>query len=77
MSKHMIPVGQQIRIVHIFTCGAEYLEGFRFFDGKMDLIFEIGKTDGHVIEVLIAIDEKIVGVQARIHNKFKSLYTDF
>jgi hypothetical protein len=83
---HMMPEGSQdkIRSVTIHFYGNIY--GFSFFDKDRKLLWKIGYTkslytvinSGDKVEtVLIAENEVIVGVKARLFPGCQSVYTDF
>ncbi len=76
----MLPEGshKMIRSVRIYYFN--YIMGFRFFDKEGALILKIGITDSWLYKkkVLIAENEVIVGVVAKLHPLcIQFAYTDF
>jgi hypothetical protein len=76
---HFMPEGShnRIRSVEIYNCGV--ITGFKFFDMYGALLWSIGTTDPskRVETVLIAEDERIIGVVAKLYEYYQSRYTDF
>ena len=66
---------KQTRKVEVYN-GA-HLHGFKFFDINNTLLFEVGITSGTKSTVLIAADEQIIGVRAKLFNTYQDVYTDF
>ncbi len=58
---------------------ANFISGFAFFNKDKQVIFKIGSTGSwmKVATVVIADNEVIVGVAARLYIRCKYLYTDF
>ncbi len=75
----MIPADalKEIRSVTIYHNG--YIHGFSFFDKDGEELWEIGWTDTwHKEEtVLLAENEVIVGVVAKLYKHYQSMYSDF
>ncbi len=63
--------------IHIhYYSGCIY--GFSFFDKDKKLLWEIGGIDPKFTEtVVLAENEVIVGVVAKLHEDYQSRYTDF
>jgi hypothetical protein len=57
---------EQIRKVDIFYWDPHCLHGFKFYDGSNNLILSIGRVDNTKTTLMIAADERIVGVKARL-----------
>ncbi len=78
---HMLPKGshKMIRLVSIHNFYAEEICGFSFFDKEGALLWKIGITDSSlkVETVLIAENEVIVGVKAKLAKGVQSLGMDF
>ena len=75
---HTIPLPKEIRRVEIHH--TDYcIKGFSFFDKDWLPIYKIGLTiPGWDVEtVLLSEDEVIVGVKAKLHPDWQSVYTDF
>jgi hypothetical protein len=57
------------------------LNGFKFFDGKNTLIFEVGFISDTMTPVLIGADEQIIGVKAKVltfyGKTYQAMYSDF
>ena len=53
------------------------MHGFKFYDASNSLILSIGRVDHTVKTVLIAADERIVGVRARLFGNWQAVYSDF
>ena len=70
---------KQTRKVEVYN-GA-HLHGFKFFDINNTLLFEVGITSYDMTPVLIAADEQIIGVKAKVYDagdaKVQALYSDF
>jgi hypothetical protein len=78
----MIPVDaiKRIRSVTIHYWPKFYINGFSFFDKVGALLWEIGESCPGFCKketVLLAKNEVIVGVVAKLYPYDKSLYTDF
>ncbi len=77
---HLMPerCHSKIRSVNIHQYN-HYIYGFSFFDKEGALLWEIGYThsDYKVETVMIAEDERIVGVVAKLHPGYQSLYSDW
>ncbi len=56
-----------------------YIRGFCFFDKDGALLYRIGLTGSSFSEetVLLAENEVILGVVAKLYKHFQSFYTDF
>ena len=78
---HMMPVGadRKIRSVDIYNYEGSFITGFQFFDKDRKLIWQIGDIASHhvVKTVLIAENEVIVGVVAKLLIGSQSMYTDW
>ncbi len=78
---HLMPAGCHNKIrsvsIHYFGC----INGFSFFDKEGALLWEIGEADGlftcETETVLIAENEVIIGVVAKLFIYYQSIYTDF
>ncbi len=69
---------KQTRKVLVCCNGTNNLEGFKFFDINNTLLFEVGDTSGTKMSVLIAADEQIIGVKAKVYSaNLQAVYTDF
>ena len=78
MQDYMMPeTCKQTRKVEVYCCGTVYLEGFKFFDINNTLLFEVGYTSRTMTPVLIAADEQIIGVKAKLYDTYQAIYTDF
>ncbi len=78
MQDYMMPeTCKQTRKVEVYCYGTSYLEGFKFFDINNTLLFEVGITDGTMTPVLIAADEQIIGVRAKLYLNYQAVYSDF
>ncbi len=53
------------------------INGFSFYDKDGALLWDIGKTHSGFGTVLLADNEVIVGVAAKLYEDHKSVYTDF
>ncbi len=77
---HMFPAGSQntIRSVSIYY-STDAITGFRFFDKEGALFWEIGYTKSYLEmeTVIIAKNEVIVGVVAKLSPAYQSAYSDF
>ncbi len=52
--------------------------GLKFFDINNTLLFEVGATYNTMTLVLIAADEQIIGIKAKLYDaNFQDMYTDF
>ncbi len=77
---HMMPADahNKIRSVTIhYTCN---IRGFSFFDKDGALLWEHGYTTGKGLKketVEIAENERIIGVKAKVHPEYKTLYSDW
>ncbi len=71
---HMLPHDSRIRSVDIFHSKC-LIVGFQFFDLQLRLIFEIGNTNSGFETVVLADNEVIIGVVARLCEQ--AIYTDF
>jgi hypothetical protein len=75
----MIPADALTKIrsvtIHYNVC----VYGFSFFDKDGALLWKIGCTGGsyRAETVVLAENEVIVGVVAKLYNNYQSLYTDF
>ena len=78
MQDFMMPeTCKQTRKVEVY-CNCIHLCGFKFFDINNTLLFEVGLTAGTMTPVLIAADEQIIGVKAKVyHPNQQAIYTDF
>ncbi len=75
---HMMPEQTKIiRSVNIYSNA--YIIGFSFFDKDHSLIWKIGVSGSwcSVTTVVLAEDEVIIGVVARLFTSCQSCYTDF
>ncbi len=74
----MIPANalHKIRSVTIHYYSDSHIYGFSFFDKNGKWLWDIGVT-GEGITVLLAENEVIVGVVAKMHPEYQSVYTDF
>ena len=75
----MIPAGalNKIRSVTIHH-NSKYIVGFSFFDKDGALLWEIGNTHWRRREtVVLADNEVIIGVVAKLYPERQSFYTDF
>ncbi len=78
MQDFMMPeTCKQTRKVEVYCYGTNYLEGFKFFDINNTLFFEVGDTSGTKMSVLIAADEQIIGVKAKLYDTYQAIFTDF
>ncbi len=80
MQDFMMPeTCKQTRKVEVYCYGTTHLSGFKFFDINNTLLFEVGYTDASrtMTPVLIAADEQIIGVKAKLYTTYQALYTDF
>ncbi len=69
---------KRIRSVTIYHRDS-FIEGFTFFDKDGALLWEIGwiDPDDDMETVLLAENEVIVGVVAKLYPRCQSCYTDF
>ncbi len=69
----------RIRSVNIYHHNCDYIEGFSFFDKDRKLLCKIGGIEPWmtVDTVLIAENEVIVGVVAKLYPGYQDMYTDF
>ena len=74
---HMMVGNARIKSVHIYY--DYWISGFQFFDRDNNMIFKIGWiTPGdNETRVVLAENEAIVGVAAKLFTNCKSLYSDF
>ncbi len=78
MQDFMMPeTCKQTRKVEVYCNGNDYVWGFKFFDINNTLLFQVGCTNGNMTPVLIAADEQIIGVKAKLYDRYQDLYTDF
>ena len=68
---------EQIRKVEFFSWDPHCLHGLKFYDGSNNLILSIGRVDHNKKTLMIASDERIVGVKARLFGNWQAVYTDF
>ena len=75
----MMPQDAHKKIKKIQIYHGTHISGFKFFDKKQALIFEIGSThlSLSVTEVVLENNEQIIGVAFKLYNSFKSVFTDF
>ena len=78
----MMPKDAHLRIktVLIFYISSLFVSGFQFFDYHNKIIWEIGYTHPNmktVETVVLADNEGIIGVVAKLEFCFQSAYTDF
>ncbi len=75
----MIPADALHRIRSVTIHNNYRIQGFSFFDKDSKLLWKIGNTDpGWLKEtVVLAENERIVGVVAKLYADFQSLYSDF
>ncbi len=66
---------KQTRKVEVY-CNA-CLQGFKFFDEKDNLLFGVGDFGNTMTSSLIAADEQIIGVKAKLYSTYQAVYTDF
>ncbi len=67
MKDFMMPeTCKQTRKVEVYCNGTSYVWGFKFFDINNTLLFEVGNTNNTMTPVLIAADEQIIGVKAKV-----------
>ncbi len=74
---HMIPKHAGIRSVTLYHDAR--IRGFEFFDKEKARIWSIGNTDDgfDVTTVVLAENEVMIGVVAKLYDKWHSQYTDF
>ena len=82
MVKYMLPDTPIRKVQMSFSKQSDYsnakLLGFRFFDEKDALIFEIGQQERHFYEeVLLAEDERIVGFTSRAEGATTACHYNF
>jgi hypothetical protein len=72
-------MAEDARVKSVFIYYDYWISGFQFFDKDDRLIFKIGWiTPGDKeTRVVLADNEVIVGVIAKLFNNCKSLYSDF
>ena len=68
---------EEIRKVEIFYWDNHCLHGFKFYGASNNLILSIGRVDLTKKTILIAADERIVGVKARLFGGWQAVYSDF
>ncbi len=75
----MLPPDSHKRIRSVRIHHNSYIGGFKFFDKEGALLWEIGKIDTgmKVKTVLLAENEVIVGVVAKLLKGWQSLYSHF
>jgi hypothetical protein len=66
---------KQTRKVEIYCSSTA--DGFKFFDDKNTLLFEVGDISSRMTPVLIFSDEQIIGVKAKLYPGCQAVYTDF
>ncbi len=76
-STHMLPRNARTNVVVIYYLKA--IQGFRFLDKENKLIFEIGRIDKDekVERVVLASEDVIIGVTAKLYPGYQSFYSDF
>jgi hypothetical protein len=78
MQDFMMPeTCKQTRKVEVYCYFTHCLWGFKFFDINNTELFEVGDTSGTMTPVLIAADEQIIGVKAKLYDKYQAVYSDF
>ncbi len=78
MQDFMMPeTCKQTRKVEVYCDGTYLVCGFKFFDINNTLLFEVGYTDCTMTPVLIAADEQIIGVKAKLYDTYQAIFTDF
>ncbi len=77
---HMMPERSHTKIRAVSIHYYNFIRGFSFFDNEGKLLLKIGYTEPwfcDVKTVLIAENEVIVGVVAKLYLGFQSVYRDF
>ncbi len=74
----MLPEGPHKMVRSVNIHHYDYIRGFAFLDKEGSLLWKIGYTfSGHVGTVLLADNEVIVGVVAKLYGDCRCLYSDF
>ena len=79
MQQFMLPKNKNVRKVQIFHflfSGWVGLKGLRFYDGRGDLMLEVGQFEYEMKEVTLQEDERIVGVTAFVDKTSPAFYYD-
>ena len=76
---HMLPEDAEKRIRSVEIFYGDIVYGFLFFDKNNTLLWKIGLIDSDcdVETVVLADNEIIIGVVAKLRAGYQSLYTDF
>ncbi len=77
---HMLPAGSHNEIRSVTIYFFKTIAGFKFYDKEGEHCWKIGVTTHpwlKTVTVLIADNEVIVGVVAKLHAGYQSIYTDF
>lgn len=87
MSTHWINYdGRRIKKIQVFTMMDNHIDGFRFYDVHQSFFdpkfaavpfFEIGAFNGWIKEIVLADNEQIVGITAKLRHNNPAIYTDF
>ncbi len=76
----MIPADAQNKIRRVTIYHDYRIRGFKFFDKDGALLWKIGVTTDPICDletVLLAENEVIVGVVAKLYSRYKTVYTEF